>query len=1119
MTDKFVPFDAAERKAISEDLASTLFVEAGAGTGKTTSLVARVVNLVATGEAKVDRVAVITFTEAAAAELRDRVRSELENASIDGDRCEEQRERCQQGLHDIDQATITTIHAFASLLLHERPLEAGLPPAFQVSDETQAGIRFNEEWNAWLNAGLEDGDLGVHFSRALTLGLELDKLKAAARKFHENHDLLALAGDFNTSDSFAPQVAAKLLDAVPELERLCAFSNIGDGDPLHDHTRSKVAAIKRLQGVDPSSGLSYLMLYRLGQLEIKKGAQKNWAADPKSGENACKLLKDRFADLGEELNRELVRAKRAALMHLLKSLRSLALGYAQRRRREGRAEFHDLLIWARDLLRDNLDVRDHFRNSYSHVFIDEVQDTDPLQAEIAMFLAEAVPEGTADEDRPRKWQEVKPEPGKLFVVGDPKQSIYRFRRADLQQMNLLRDRIEGHGGRSLNLVQNFRSHKPVVDWVNHIFETYMQGDPSQPQYQRMHHRWEYPSDDMERPQVWALLKQVDGLTDEIRNAEAKSIADMINRMVAEGWKVRNPGFSEGSDTERYRPVAYSDICILMPTRTALRNLERGLENANVPYRLENASLIFETQEVRDLINCLRAIDDPSNQVAVVGALRSPAFGCSDVELFHHRESGGGFDYTRIKNFDTGPVGSALSVLQAFHEQRIREFPGALIGRFIRDRGLMEVAISHPRTREQWRRYRFVVEQAWRFTQAGDTSLRAFVDWIQDQMEERARVTETPLPDSDEESVRVMTVHAAKGLEFPVVILTGMSTKRRVVNDPVFFDRSDNRVEVGIGSQSKRIATSGYEELLESEREEDDAEYLRIMYVATTRACDHLVLSLTGVDKQPGRFAAKAMNALEGIEGLWTWIVDAGKLDPPVIEPPLQPSTVDHTIEARDAWESGRMALIEELSRPAVVSATGLGKVSAGPEDKPEQETDEPWRKGRAGTSVGRAVHAVLQTIDLSSGADLESMVEAQAAAERVPDRKAEIARLVRTALDGEIVKRAIASGRLWREVPVSAPVDGGALHGFIDLLFEEDGQMVIVDYKTDSLSADETAKAVSRYKLQGGAYAYALRKMTRKPVKDVVFFYLQPRNEESLPDLPQAISAAEETAKSAFATM
>ena len=1118
----FKPSDFKAREDITGSLDETLFVEASAGTGKTSSLVGRIVNLVASGRTSLDRIAAITFTEAAAAELRDRIRQDLEKAAEDSSRSEEERDRARKGISDLDQAAIRTLHSFAALLLHERPLEARLPPAFETTDEIAAGIRFNEAWSQWLDCALsENSTVAPLLAVALPFGIRLSQLKDIAKAFHENYiDLEQVEfGSGQTDGPSVQRLSQILITGLEELADQC--ENPGSGDKLYEYIVAKSKEANRtsdpqLEPIEAARLVKRVLPFRPGNV----GSARNW-----SGSTSPKEIRDSLRELEGRIHSE-------ALLPLLDALRKFALDYAERRRAEGWAEFNDLLVWARELLRDDIDVRDHFRHRFSHLLIDEAQDTDPIQAEIAMFLAETVLQSGTDDSRPNSWERIIPEQGKLFVVGDPKQSIYRFRRADVAQMKQLQQRMELAGGRRVGLVQNFRSQKTVVDWVNYVFGNWMSQDSAtsgtdeylQSRYEEMSPRWEGETGSAFAPRVWALGdEESPERTDAVRRQEAEEIAALINQMVSQGWNTLEKEESEQSGAEVYRPIGYSDICILMPRRTGLQALERGLESGEVPYRLESASLIFETQEVRDLLNCLRSIDDPADLVATVAALRSPAFGCSDVDLLTHYEKGGFFDYMRSqKSAPEGPVSEGLAVLRAFHESRVWESVGTLIDRFLRERMLMEAAIGHPRMREQWRRYRFLVERAWQFAEAGGQSLRSFVGWVEDQISENARVTEVPVPESDEEAVRVMTVHAAKGLEFPVVVLTGINSVRRHRPGTALFDRTQSRVEVRIGSGNSQFSTEGFDEMSEWEKRMLDAEYVRLMYVATTRARDHLVLSLRRTEKDGKDTPAGQISArMAGRPDLWESVV----LVPPARVGTADASetgagqdsmsTADHSLEARDRWLTEREALLTAMGRPSSASATSLGRVTKEPfllslskDEKEEQESDEPWRRGRGGTQTGRAVHAVLQATDLASGHDIADRAQAQAVAEGVPDRAGDIEDLARTAVSSAIVKRAVASRRLWREVPVAVPAGGGSLHGFIDLLFEEDDGLVVVDYKTDSVNPDQVAEAVHRYRLQGGAYAYAIQALTGKPVKEVVFLYLRPNREEVLQDLHQAMDDA-----------
>ena len=415
---RFVPADEDRRRVIADCLDETLFVEASAGTGKTASLVGRVVSLVRTGRATLDRVAAITFTEAAAAELRDRVREKLEAVS-EGAGSEEERARCAQGLLDLDQASIQTLHSFAAALLHERPLEAGLPPAFETSDEIVAGIRFDEAWAEWLDGVLEgDSVLAPQLGLALTLGVNLAQLKEVALAFHKNYADLEGA-TFGQAPATASGWVDEVRQAGSEMERLCMYSQLMDGDTLYSHIQLKLREIRRLQDVEPGSEMAYRQLSRVLPLKQSRGRQADWDADPVTGENACKTLKALLEEAQETAEAALKSALEEAMGPILDSLRAFVFEYGDRRRAEGRAEFHDLLVWARDLLRDNLEVRDHFRARFSHVLIDEVQDTDPIQTEIAIFLSEAAPNGLSDEQRPSAWHSVVPGGGQAVRGGGP----------------------------------------------------------------------------------------------------------------------------------------------------------------------------------------------------------------------------------------------------------------------------------------------------------------------------------------------------------------------------------------------------------------------------------------------------------------------------------------------------------------------------------------------------------------------------------------------------------------------------------------------------------------------------------------------------------------------------
>ncbi len=1002
--------DQPARDAILERLDENMVVEAGAGAGKTRSLVDRVVALIKTGRANLGGIAAITFTESAAAELRARIAESLELAADDTSLPQAQRERCLHAVAELDQASIQTLHSFAGSLLGERPLAAGLPPGFTIRDEIEAEIAFENRWAAWLDATLDDPEAQQALRPALAAGMTLSHMRSIADSFHKNYDLLA-------------------------------------GFPFADPY------------LTPRQGPS----------------------QPGESEQASELLP------------------------VLELLRSFTLDYARERRDAGQVEFLDMLVLARDLLRDNIPARDHFRDRFTHILIDEMQDTDPLQAEIALFLAEETDGRTNPNDRPRDWRKAPPTAGKLFVVGDPKQSIYRFRRADIQQVEQMRRAV---GGGNVLLQQNFRSLPPVINWVNHVFSQWMQGEA-----QAVYAHLVTGAPDGQPPLVRVMGGEVEGLVGVARRQEAEAIANAVRTAIEEGWQVRS--VDEGGVL---RTASYQDICVLMPRRTGFDALEIAFEEAGIPFRLESASLIYNTQEARDLLNCLAAIDDPTDPVAIVAALRSPAFACSDADLLTFVEAGGQFDYLaevcaeptpsagpwRSANSPpSGCVAEALAVLREFHEHRKWTAPAALIEQFVRARRLRELALDERQWRERWTRYGFLIDRARAFAATGEASLRAFLAWTDRQREEQARARESVVRESDAGAVSVMTVHGAKGLEFPIVFLAGLNVGPSNKARYVLFDRESGRIEV-----KAELQTAGYAELLDSEKEREKEEDVRVIYVAATRARDHLIVSLYRKAGDKKSAAVHIESFMQGADHLWQ------RFDPPAAASRAlvsagEEAAADDTPETRRHWQQQRNELFAFRSRPISAAATRLAQ-----DEKEEQEIpDEPWRRGRAGTNIGRAVHAVLQVVDLHTGSDLDKNVQAQAAAEGVPRRADEIGRLVQRALDSSLVQRALASKRLWREAPVAGPVGDGIVEGFIDLLFEEEDGFVIVDFKTDAVGSEEDVEqAMARYRLQGGAYALALSKATGVNVKEVSFLFLEPNLQKSVDNLPQAQQEAESAA-------
>ena len=1122
------PPDAAARRRITEELTTTLFVEAGAGSGKTAALVDRVTALVTGGAVELDQLAAITFTDKAGAELRDRIRRRLEELGDHGD--DQTRARCHLALEQLDGAAIGTLHAFAQRLLSEHPVEAGLPPRVEVLDEVSSAVAFERRWSAYLDAMLGDPALERTLLLLRAAGVRPDALRTLADAFDANWDLVLER--VPTTAPEPPPVAALLAPVLARLRAVCAEQCTDPADKLRvrlDDVAAYAGSLASLADTDDEISL----LGALGDdgvperpsFRVTRCGQKcNWPD--------IESVRDALRDAGEELEAVRVAVGEACAKRIGSAVRAFTLDAANERRRAGELEFHDLLVLARSLLRHpehGAAVRRRLHDRYRRLLLDEFQDTDPIQVELAVRIAAAEPGTAAAGSAP--WDAVEVGPGRLFVVGDPKQSIYRFRRADIATFLRAARRFGGDDG-PVELTANFRTAGPLVDWINTTFATLMRGDggtgndggagedaagtgdapvPSQPRYIALEATRPAPPNG---PAVAVLGRRAhDGTAraDELRSAEAAEVAGAVARVVSEGWDVDD---GRGG----WRPARLGDVAVLVPARTSLPFLEDAFERAGIAFRAESSSLVYATRAVRDLLMVLRAVDDPTDHLRVLSALRTPLFGCGDDDLFRFRVERGGRWGFLADQPDTvppqDPVRTALEYLRARHHERHVAAPSELLERIARDRRAFELGFAEGRPRDVWKRLRYVVDQARAWSDATGGTLRQYLRWVQLQTTEGARLAESVLPERDDDAVRVMTIHSAKGLEFPVTVVSGMSSApggRRAPVDVVFPTHTES-AGYRFGA---RVTTDEYRDWAPIDELMEYHERIRLLYVACTRARDHLVVSLHRKARATPPAAGRATNAelLAGaMEARLDELPDAA-VAPEVLAAVVAPAPAPPAPFA--AWEEELGRALAAAHRPAAVAATALteegapdseGAPDPGLQKRPVDLDLPPWRKGRYGTAVGRAVHGVLQTVDLATGAGLDEAVAAQCEAEAVGERAGEVRDLAGAALGSASVRLA-ARHPHWREVYACAPVGGRLLEGYVDLLVRAPEGLVVVDHKTSATDdPDELDRRVEGYRLQGASYALALGLSTGEPVVRVTFLFLTPAGavERHLPDLEAA---------------
>ena len=1140
--------DQADRDRVYRQTGTTMFVEAGAGTGKTTALVNRMLELVTgPGATAIGSIAAITFTDKAAAELRNRVRAKL-NERLASTSSEHDKAKLTGVLDGLDSAAISTLHGFARRILAEHPIEAGLPPRFEALDQISSDVEFDERWHRFIDELLCDASIAWAVGLVDAAGVDPGSLRDIGAAFNANWDRVRVA------------------DAVPQAVPFDASGIIGQGTSLLEWrhaTRDFTAKATELLG---KLG-EYLARLHAATTDVERFAVLNESnldgrGVPKGGGvfrgDDWAPMRAGLVELRERCAAAATEVIDNAIAAVCDRIARFTLDAANQRRAAGRLEFHDLLVRARDLLRTSPEARASLHRRYRHLMLDEFQDTDPIQIEIAVLIAaggQGLPTDPASATgRSATWDRLETAPGQLFFVGDPKQSIYRFRRADIELYGDARQRFGFERGESASLHVNFRSTASIMAWVNAVFGSLMSGAGDHSEGDTAARRLQAPyaaltanrADIGTGPAVTVLGrdahdKKESGLNAEgIRTVEAADVADVICEIIHDGWDVHDRHLN-GT-----RPARLGDIAILVPTRTCLPQLEAGLSAASVPYRLEASEFVWRSRTVRDLMMCLRAAADPDDALAVVSALRTPMYGCGDDDLYAYYQAVGSWSYFAAEvtslHAEHHRVASAMEHLRALYDDHSLVAPSVLLERLVRERRVLEQAAAGPRTRDVWRHVRFVIDQARAWSESQHGGLRKFLRWVEMQGAERAKVTEAILPESDDDSVRVMTVHASKGLQFPIVIVAGLQGNGAspAATRAIFVDERSGEVstnEYG-GAAAVRLRkgaeTSTYAAWSDAERWAEHHERIRLLYVACTRARDHMVVSLhretpaeSGelFNRSHAQVIDDALSMTDDTGGdaaaAHRWDCRSGR-DSDVEASVLQrqagslsrrnPERPDRT-----EWLDRRDRAAESSTHRPALSATGVAHAAndaieafAAPPQAPNKDTPDdhlgggraPLRRGRGATATGKAVHGVLQSIDLQSGDGLGPLAAAQAVAEGIAGRQDVIEAFVRSALASDEVKDA-ARTRHWKEVYVAAPLSDAdvaaspptVVEGFVDLMYEDPatGGLVVVDYKTDALGAmpDADSERAQQYRQQCAAYAWCLARAAGKPVGRVVLLYLQ----------------------------
>ncbi|MGZ4769332.1 MAG: UvrD-helicase domain-containing protein [Ilumatobacteraceae bacterium] len=1070
---------------VEADPEESMAVSAGAGSGKTTSLVGRVAALIARPGVQLSQLVVITFTDKAAREVSHRLRRAL------GDSV------------PLDDAYIGTIHGFCQSVLRRYPIEAGLPPKFTTADELTSGAMADERAEQAVQTLYNVASKKPAIEEALMVIASFGAMYALPELVKAIDNDWLLFGDAQPvapmSIAVAHATVLRMLDAITVDQRYVAASALMRAR-LDEAIADATSAFEFVQSVPALAAAAVALRGR------RHGTTAPWEPFEAAMRFAC---------------------FEPALTGLMSALTPIVVEEARSRVGRGELSFDDLLVLTRRLLQTRRDVRDEVRARHRHLFVDEFQDTDQVQFDILAQLT------TPD---------LASAPSSMLAVGDPKQSIYGFRNADVSLFSGL---LAGSRS-SRQLTVNRRTRADVCSWINAVLgHRFALGGASQADLQVAYTPLEpqRPANGAgDGPGVVVLgmpdwVKLDHETADDTARAEAADIAALVQQVVGgpAPWMV-----SDGAGRPD-RPATHRDITMLIRSRTRLGVIENTLRQAGVPYRVEGGTLIYGTREVYELLRVLRAIDDPINQLKVVTALRTSLFGIDDRQLVEYRHGPANEPHRfpndfRVFTKQPGAVGDALRVLDQFGRRKHERTPAELIAElYDRWRGVAAaLAEGSQVARETWRRVRYVVDEARAWSDATGGTLAEYLAWVDRRIDDVDRVELST--DEGEDSLRIMTIHAAKGLEFPITIVAGLGGADSS-NSATGLHWRDGKPLVRLG----KLTSMGLGDTAALERRRERAEEVRLLSVAFTRAKDHLVVSMH--HKTGGCVAGRLVDSVTSEPAA----AQAVCLEPraPVAHPPrhdrpsidtltgqavTEPEEVDRTVgQLRRIWTPSGIAKAlgdaagpnsdvnlvqgllfaddDETDDDSVAPGERFGEAvgrrlpdtddheasdpgnrkEPGPNDRPSR------RGGRFGTAKGSAVHAVMQQLALDDPTrGLPTLVEVAAESEGLLDRRHDIELMVQSLLRGSLFSRMRASSSCRREMYVGAQFGEVTVWGYVDAVFvNPDNTLTLVDFKTDTLITS-TAELARRYQPQMSGYVAALEQATGMMVSEAWLAVAQP---------------------------
>ena len=1047
-------------------------VEASAGTGKTYSLLERIVNLIEQDrKLRMRQLVAITFTDKAASELRTRLRKELGEKSV---KFSSQKENpYKRALAEFEQAEISTIHSFCSRLLRMRPVEAKISPAFQILDPSGRDFLFEQTWENWLTKKIQEDE--EFFKLLRRSGVKIDDLKALARSLFSARDLLD--------------------NARTEWKKLKSNISIEQAekkfDKLYQRTKADAPnviklnrAIDEIKNLLENSADKERVFLQFKSKDLKRGTE--WKPSPEATKINAELIEvfDQF--------------RANVLARFLERLNDfLELVQSEKEKQEA-LDFEDLLFKTRDLLKHNPEARDYFKRRFKYILIDEFQDTDPVQVEIAFFLAEELNSSAKD------WTKVKLEPGKLFLVGDPKQSLYRFRRADLRIYQRAKESIIKSSPEPLPVLKvNRRSHPGILKWVNYTFETRFNQENKDPgkDYQPGYESLEPYSTDWQMDKTLpraVVIMELEGKdekynADGVRELEAEAVADFIQ------WAHSLPLKIWNQRTEKLEPVKFRDFAVLYPTNESASFVKTIFRMRDIPFQIAESDDFSLREEIAGLVSLLKTLINPLDNVSLLSALRSLFFAVSDAELFQFKFSSGTWNWLELdpEKIPVDSIKNAFKFLQELYAQRDRRSLSWLIEQAIEKSQLRKLKTLNNRFTQALLNLERIKAIARNLEQDPGFSLSDFINWLEISGGEDTKMPEL-LAEDAEDAITLSTIHKAKGLEFPIVIIINLCGKQHYGETGVIKDWEKHQLEIALS----QYMTPGYLEKDSEEKRHKQCEYLRQFYVATTRAKNYLVLpdfrSLPQNDRNIKRyidFILPGMPTEENKDHPLQNSIFRCKMSEFKIKQKTKPADRIKLFLSRkpaDTELEREKELFGKEHQQKIESAKVYKEIKAPSQtDEIEYPRAETAFERKRAMDIGVIVHRV---VELAAKENLEvglKLAEILAKESCLEEELGEIKSLLENFWKSDL-KKELDTLQVYQEVPFIFDDDSVIWRGKMDLIIREKDGLRLIDLKTDRITKDQIEPQNQKHKPQMNVYQKVLENLKKEKLLSAEIFYLKP---------------------------